>query len=166
MSAAKPAAQPVPAGAPETGTAAPAIPANDAGTAPPPIPPKRHHGDWQAGARLLAEGRNEQEVAEALGTTIAKVRRNLRESGRLRRWIEEERQTLQELASLRLDGVRQEVYDRMIAAMRKDDQRALLQLARHFGKEQGDRFPVTFPEYRLHMDVRYGAPRKDIEPTN
>lgn len=162
MPAADPATRPTPDDPTEAGAVSPALPANDSSGGPPPIPPKRHYGDWQAGARLLAEGRSEQEVAEALGTTVAKVRRNLRESGRLRRWIEEERQTLQELASLRLEGARHEVYDRMIDAMRKGDPRVLLQLGRHFGKEQ----EVRFPEHRLHMDVRYGTPRSEREPTN
>ena len=150
MPAADPATRPTPTDPTEAGAVSPALPANDAGSGPPPIPPKRHYGDWQAGARLLAEGRSEQEVAEALGTTVAKVRRNLRESGRLRRWIEEERQTLQELASLRLEGARHEVYDRMIDAMRKGDQRVLLQLDRHFGKQQ----EIRFPDNRTFMKVR------------
>lgn len=150
MPAADPATRPAPAETSDPGSTAPAVPANDAGGGPPPIPPKRHYGDWQAGARLLAEGRSEKEVAAALGTTIAKVRRNLRESGRLRRWIEEERQTLLELASLRLEGARHEVYDRMIEAMRKGDQRALLQLGRHFGKQQ----EIRFPDNRTFMKVR------------
>lgn len=53
--------------------------------------PARRYGDWKRAAVLFARGHTPAEVAGALGVPLRKVRRNLRRSRRLQRWIDEAR---------------------------------------------------------------------------
>ena len=60
----------------------------------PPEPRRRQYADWKRAAALFARGHTVNQVAGALGVPPRQVKRNLRRSKRLRRWIAEAREAV------------------------------------------------------------------------
>jgi hypothetical protein len=100
----------------------------------PPTKPLSHHRiDWAAAAVLLANGCSTQETAERLGIHRTTVWRALKSSPRFRAAVEGQRARRVADTAAKLEALRGEVAEALVAQLRDGDRRVLLWLADRLG---------------------------------